>query len=183
MVRTDASTPNPQALPAVLTAALLLVRALGAAVMHGRQAALKKIAAIEDEMHLHREKAVADAEFYRVRVRTTCPPHRSRLAWMHGVAHHRARWSPSCAHYVCAVVVWRPCAPSLTRTRVPLGPSCPVCMCLWQATKEAEANSELLTESYLELQQIMAMGNTSKVYFGPQLPSFVLAGTNSGRGQ
>lgn len=69
------------------------------------KAALKKIATIEDEMHLHREKAMADAEFYR-------------------------------------------------------------------ATKEAEANGELLTEQYLELQQILAMGNTTKVYFGPKLPGF-----------
>lgn len=69
------------------------------------KAALKKIAAIEDSMHLAREKAVADAEFYR-------------------------------------------------------------------ATKEAEANNELLTDQYLELQQIIAMGNSSKVYFGNSLPSF-----------
>mgnify|MGYP000477341901 CR=1 FL=1 len=41
-----------------------------------------------------------------------------------------------------------------------------------QAKKEAEANQELLTENYLELQQIMAMGNTTKVYFGPKLPGF-----------
>ena len=41
-----------------------------------------------------------------------------------------------------------------------------------QATKEAEANNELLTDQYLELQQIIAMGNSSKVYFGNSLPSF-----------
>lgn len=66
--------------------------------------ALQKIAAIEDNMHVNREKAIADAEFYR-------------------------------------------------------------------AEKESEANQQLLTPEYLQLQHILAVGNNSKVFFGPSIPS------------
>ena len=124
-------------------------------------------------MHLHREKAVADAEFYRVRALAfAAAGHTPRTSVLSPHDPHPAPYDVVC--------VWTGCR--LAGGRVGCGRGVRVA----QATKEAEANSELLTESYLELQQIMAMGNTSKVYFGPQLPSFVLAGTgsgSSGRGQ
>mmetsp|Transcript_27640 Transcript_27640/g.95593 ORF Transcript_27640/g.95593 Transcript_27640/m.95593 type:complete len:90 (+) Transcript_27640:512-781(+) len=66
--------------------------------------ASQRVAAIEDSMHLSRERAIADAESYKL-------------------------------------------------------------------TSEAEANTKRLTDEFLEWQRIQAFGNSSKVYFGSEIPS------------
>jgi hypothetical protein len=40
----------------------------------------------------------------------------------------------------------------------------------YQAEKQAEANSLLLTPQYLELKRAESVANNAKLYFGPDLP-------------
>lgn len=68
------------------------------------QEALSRIAAIEDQMHVNREKALADAEFYRVSIHaamlcacvTTTDRHatQQRHTPPHTATHHRLRRRP-----------------------------------------------------------------------------------------
>jgi len=55
--------------------------------------------------------------------------------------------------------------------------------CSSQATKEADSNAALLSDSYLEFLRIQSLANNTKIYFGDKIPSLYVdkAGPNSGK--
>jgi len=50
----------------------------------------------------------------------------------------------------------------------------------YRHTKEAEANTALLTEAYLEFMHIRSLTNNTKVYFGEKIPSVYIEKSQSG---
>ena len=49
----------------------------------------------------------------------------------------------------------------------------------YKTKMEAEANHELLTAEYIELQRAMSIANNTKIYFGTDIPSMFLGGGES----